>query len=221
MPRASLGSEVRRRELSMMARLCGPRNDVKLRCVKFEYIILVPPSPMKLIVAPHLAGRGLIAARSLAPRAATIQAHAAAGFSLPELEPFFEVALQGINYGAGILLTVACLGALLNAIIFLVNATFGTEFRRRIDFLQLPPGKPSLTLIRFSLCSMILTSLNFLVAVDVIETLIKPASLYKLVDLYKLSIVAGVRTLLAYFLGKETEELEHELEKSSGVSLTA
>ena len=68
---------------------------------------------------------------------------------------------------------------------------------------------------------MILTSLNFLVAVDVIETLIKPASLYKLVDLYKLAIVAGVRTLLAYFLGKETEELEHELEKSSGVSLTA
>ena len=40
-------------------------------------------------------------------------------------------------------------------------------------------------------------------------------------DLYKLAIVAGVRTLLAYFLGKETEELEHVLEKSSGVSLTA
>ena len=55
---------------------------------------------------------------------------------------------------------------------------------------------------------MILTSLNFLVAVDVIETLIKPASTYKLLDLYKLAIVAGVRTLLAYFLGKETLELE-------------
>ena len=26
---------------------------------------------------------------------------------------------------------------------------------------------------------------------------------------------------LAYFLGKETEELEHELEKSAGKSLTA
>ena len=120
--------------------------------------------------------------------------------SLPPLEPFFEVALQAINYGAGVLLTVACIGALVNAVIFLVNATFGTEFRRRIDFLQLPPGKPSLTLIRFSLCSMILTSLNFLVAVDVIETLIKPASLYKLVDLYKLAIVAGVRCF-SWFAG--------------------
>ena len=58
---------------------------------------------------------------------------------------------------------------------------------------------------------MILVSLNFLVAVDVIETLIKPASAYMLEDLYKLAIVAGVRTLLAYFLGKETEELEHEV----------
>ena len=55
-----------------------------------------------------------------------------------------------------------------------------------------------------------------LVAVDVIETLIKPTELYKLEDLYKLSIVAGVRTLLAYFLGKETNELEEELERTHG-----
>lgn len=177
---------------------------------------------MRLLVATHHAGHGFTASRPLlAPRATTLQAHAAAGLSIPPLEPFFEVALQGINYAAGLLLTFACIGAVYNAVIFLINATFGTKFRRRIDFLPLPPGPPSLTLIRFSLCSMILASLNFLVAVDVIETLIKPAHAYKLVDLYKLAIVAGVRTLLAYFLGKETEELEHELEKSAGKSLTA
>ena len=46
--------------------------------------------------------------------------------------------------------------------------------------------------------TMILMSLNFLVAVDVIETLIKPAALYKLVDLYKLAIVAGVHAFLVF-----------------------
>lgn len=68
---------------------------------------------------------------------------------------------------------------------------------------------------------MILMSLNFLVAVDVIETLIKPASLYTFSDLYKLALVAGVRTLLAYFLGKETLELEEELERAVGHEITA
>ena len=55
----------------------------------------------------------------------------------------------------------------------------------------------------------------------VIETLIKPAHAYQMSDLYKLAMIAGVRTVLAYFLGKETEELEHELEKSTGGQITA
>ena len=176
---------------------------------------------MRLLVATHHAGPALTAARPLLARATTAQA----GITLPELgplfEPFFEYTLGLINYSAGLVLTIACFGALLNCVIFIVNAFTGTSFNRCLDFLQLPPGKPSLTIIRFSLCSMILTSLNFLVAVDVIETLIKPASLYKLVDLYKLAIVAGVRTLLAYFLGKETEELEEELERSAGKEVMA
>ena len=60
---------------------------------------------------------------------------------------------------------------------------------------------------------MILVALNFLVAVDIIETLIKPAHSYEMTDLFKLALIAAVRTILAYFLAKETEELEHELLK--------
>ena len=120
---------------------------------------------------------------------------------------------------AGLLLLLSCLIAIVNVTIFFINRLFHTKFKSPLDLYKDAP--PSLTQIRWSLCSMILVSLNFLVAVDVIETLIKPASQYLLEDLYKLAIVAGVRTLLAYFLGKETEELEHELEKSIGQGVTA
>jgi lipase chaperone LimK len=47
------------------------------------------------------------------------------------------------------------------------------------------------------------------------------AGMYSLTALYKLAMIAGVRTLLAYFLGKETEELEHELERATGKEITA
>ena len=117
------------------------------------------------------------------------------------------------------MLLFACLVAVFNIPIFIANRIFHCRIKSPINFAADIP--PSLTTIRWSLCSMILVSLNFLVAVDVIETLIKPASEYHLEDLYKLAIVAGVRTLLAYFLGKETEELEHEIEKSLGQGVTA
>ena len=143
------------------------------------------------------------------------------GHLLPTPSQRLAPAAQVVNYASGMLLLFACLVAIVNTVVFVLNGCFRTSLNSPFDFIKVPNGKPSLTSIRFSLCSMILTSLNFLVAVDVIETLIKPASTYKLLDLYKLAIVAGVRTLLAYFLGKETLELEEELERAAGTDITA
>lgn len=157
-----------------------------------------------------------IAATRLQPRLAAYRIlRLSGGSSSSSLVPFFHASLGVVNYASGLLLLFSCLVALVNTLIFSVNGLFHTKFRSPFLFVQ-KPAPPSLTSIRFSLCSMILVSLNFLVAVDVIETLIKPASEYQMVDLYKLAMIAGVRTVLAYFLGKETEELEHELEKSGG-----
>lgn len=48
-----------------------------------------------------------------------------------------------------------------------------------------------------------------LVAADVLETLLKPGHAYEFEELYKMAIIGTIRTALAYFLGKETEEIEH------------
>merc|ERR1719174_3667674 len=121
------------------------------------------------------------------------------------LDVWLHSGLNLVNYMSGYLLLFACFVALINTLVFFANGLFKVQIKTPLDFVKAPGGIPSLTSIRFSLCSMILVALNFLVAVDVIETLIKPAALYTLRDLYKLALVAGVRTLLAYFLGKETE----------------
>jgi uncharacterized membrane protein len=81
-----------------------------------------------------------------------------------------------VNYMAGFLLLFACFVALVNTLVFFANGLFRTRIKTPFDFIKAPGDVPSLTSIRFSLCSMILLSLNWLVAVDVIETLIVPAS---------------------------------------------
>lgn len=139
---------------------------------------------------------------------------------LPNLEPFFEVGLALINYIAGGILLVSCLIALMNVGVLYVNTALGTKKNQfqsagAMASVGIAPAPPTLQSVRFSLCSMILVALNFLVAVDIIETLIKPAHVYQMEDLFKLALIAGVRTILAYFLAKETEELEHELMKHS------
>ena len=171
-----------------------------------------------LTTAPLLSSPSLLAP-TLRAGVPVASAHAASG-GLVVCDVLLHKGLSIINYGAGFLLLFACFSALANTFVFFFNKLFERKVKTPFDFIRAPGGTPSLTSIRFSLCSMILVALNFLVAVDVIETLIKPASSYLIMDLYKLAIVAGVRTLLAYFLGKETEELEHELERATGVEVT-
>merc|ERR1712113_846458 len=137
---------------------------------------------------------------------------------MPNPEKFFAVGLALVNYTAGFILLVSCVVAIMNVMVLFINTTFSTkknqfQWAGALASVNVPPQPPTLQSVRFSLCSMILVALNFLVAVDIIETLIKPSHVYEMVDLYKLALIAAVRTALAYFLGKETEELEHELMK--------
>mmetsp|Transcript_17985 Transcript_17985/g.49935 ORF Transcript_17985/g.49935 Transcript_17985/m.49935 type:complete len:107 (-) Transcript_17985:1165-1485(-) len=59
---------------------------------------------------------------------------------------------------------------------------------------------------------MVAFSLLLLVAADVLETLLKPGHEYAIQELcYKIAWIGGIRTTLAYFLGKETEEIMHHI----------
>jgi hypothetical protein len=49
---------------------------------------------------------------------------------------------------------------------------------------------------------------ELLISADVIETLTQPATAYTQESLIKIAFVVAIRTVLAYFLGKELEELE-------------
>ena len=50
---------------------------------------------------------------------------------------------------------------------------------------------------------------------DVIDTLTQPASSYTQESLIKIAFVVAIRTVLAYFLGKELEELEKHVHEAS------
>ena len=89
----------------------------------------------------------------------------------------------------------------------------------RIRLQAVPPPAPSRLTHRCMLrplspvqiISYSLLALNLLVASDVIETLVRPSHEQHMDALYKLGIVVGMRTVLAYFLGKEAEEVQHTL----------
>jgi len=128
-----------------------------------------------------------------------------------DAEAFFEFGVTLVNFAAGLLLLFSCFVALVNTSIYMLNRIFGTSMSGVLDISGGHQGPVSIAAIRLSLCTMILVALNFLVASDVIDTLIQPASSYQMEDLYKLAMIASIRTLLAYFLGKEVEEIEHSL----------
>ena len=67
---------------------------------------------------------------------------------------------------------------------------------------------------------MIALALMVMVAADVLETMVKPASKLDLTCIYKLGLIAVIRTGLAYFLGKEMKEIEEELEHYDDAKFT-
>ena len=63
-------------------------------------------------------------------------------------------------------------------------------------------------------------ALQLLLAADVLDTLVKPSHNFTLVELIKLGLIAAIRSTLAYFLNKEVEECENELENSEECNVT-
>ncbi|WP_086349561.1 DUF1622 domain-containing protein [Candidatus Enterococcus clewellii] len=64
-------------------------------------------------------------------------------------------------------------------------------------------------LIKNFLGSYILLSLEILIAADIIESIIKPT----FQDISKLAVLVVIRTVISYFLHREIEDAERELEK--------
>ena len=126
-------------------------------------------------------------------------------------EEIFEQALQYMNYFGSIVLIFGVAISFVNFFLLLVQYMTGYSFY--IVFATTQKQRSILTLdrIKLELARMIGFSLLLLVAADVLETLLKPSHAYEMDELYKMTLIGGVRTTLAYFLGKETEEILHHI----------
>jgi uncharacterized membrane protein len=126
-------------------------------------------------------------------------------------DEIFETALHTMNYIGSWILLFGVGVALLNFGILVIQYFTGLKFR--IMFALTQPNAKHLTLdhIKLELGRIVSFSLLLLVAADVLETLLKPMHDLSMEDLYKMALVGGIRTTLAYFLGKELEEIVHHI----------
>uniref|UniRef100_A0A7S4AZN4 Uncharacterized protein n=1 Tax=Chrysotila carterae TaxID=13221 RepID=A0A7S4AZN4_CHRCT len=145
---------------------------------------------------------------------------ASAGSTLWDPAVFFVEAVRLVNYGGGLLMLFGVVLALINMSLFFCNKCAGTTFTTLFAF-EGKTGKPvQIARVRLQLGSLIMLSLTILVASDVIDTLIKPTHEYTIEALYKLAIVATIRTGLSYFLARELKEVEEELEQCDATEIT-
>jgi len=130
-------------------------------------------------------------------------------------DPVFELALSFINYLGSWILLFAVGVALLNFGLLVVQYFTGLRLPLTLAITQ--PGVRHLTLdrIKLELGRIVAFSLLLLVAADVLETLLKPMHELSMQDLYKMALVGAIRTTLAYFLGKELEEVLHHISHES------
>jgi len=120
----------------------------------------------------------------------------------------FETAADVINFTGGTVLLVASALAIFNTLLHTYTKVVGHGKAQSLDTIRLHLG------------SWVTFSLELLVAADVIDTLTKPAHMYKMESLYKIGLVVIIRTTLAYFLGKELEEIEKRVHaKAKATSL--
>ncbi len=112
----------------------------------------------------------------------------------------FEQSAEVINLFGGLILLYASMKAIGDTLILMLQ---------KLTKNQSILGSPrSLNRIRLHLGRLITYSLELLVAADVIETLTKSVDNYKIETLYKIGLVAIIRTALSYFLGIEIKEIE-------------
>jgi len=125
-----------------------------------------------------------------------------------------QVLEQTLQYSSafGSLVLVFGIGtAVLNFGLLLVQHAIGGRFNIQFAITQKQKSPLTLDRIKLELARMVAFSLLLLVAADVLETLLKPGHEYAMEELYKIAWIGGIRTTLAYFLGKETEEIMHHI----------
>ena len=128
--------------------------------------------------------------------------------------PYFEPALEMMNQIIGWMLIYAAAVALVNTAILVLQYLSGRKFRMFFAVTQ-PRENVSLDRIKLESGRIIAYALLLLVGADVLETLMKPMHDVTMEDLYKMALVSAIRTALAYFLGKEIEEIMHHLAHES------
>lgn len=131
----------------------------------------------------------------------------------------FEPGVRLVLIAAGCILCAGVTLTTINTLLFFVNKALGTGFRALLDFWPVP-HPVQLTRVKLQLGYTVSVALQLLVAADVLDTLVKPSHTFSIEELIKLGLIAGIRTVIAYFLNKEVEDCEHELENSEEGNVT-
>ena len=126
-----------------------------------------------------------------------------------------EALHHGISFGS-LVLIFGIATAVLNFGLLLVQYATGFRFRMLLAVTQKRGAPLTLDRTKLELAQMVGFSLLLLVAVDVLETMLKPGHEYGMEELYKMILIGAIRTTAAYFLGKETEEIMHHIKHSEG-----
>ena len=118
-----------------------------------------------------------------------------------------EQAVQNGSLFGIVVLAFGIATALLNFSRLLIHHLFGRQFNIWFAITQAQNSPLTLDRIKLELARMISFSLLLLGAVDILETITKPGKNYEMEELYKMALRVGIRITLAYFLGKEIEEI--------------
>ncbi|KAJ8603977.1 hypothetical protein CTAYLR_003349 [Chrysophaeum taylorii] len=124
-------------------------------------------------------------------------------------EAVAEATIRTISlFGGGVLFFAAIL-TLVNITLVYANAFFQKEvFEQFMPFDRaIGAGTATITRVRLQLAQLIALGLEILLCGDILETLVKSTKDYSIDALYKLALVAAIRTVLSYFLGRETGEI--------------
>lgn len=141
-------------------------------------------------------------------------AHHGHGAAVGLQQEMLEQVLHRTSLFGIIVLLFGIATAILNFWLLLVQHLLGRSFNIVLAVTQAKKSPLSLDHIKLELARMVSFLLLLLVAVDVLETLSKPGHHYAMEELYKMILIGSIRTTLAYFLGKETEDIMHHIKQA-------
>jgi len=130
----------------------------------------------------------------------------------------FEIVRHMTHYGVKVVSTLGTLillfGVLVAAVniaVSRINSGFGTKVPLIKTGFHFTHSVASFYFLRKQLGEITALGLEVLVVADVLETLTKEAGSYSWDDLGKLIVISLVRTLLAFMLGRELNEIDEKM----------